>query len=301
MSMPQPGIFAEDSSSHHALEACLKPGLTLKEQSTLMSALASEATRSDAPYRLVVAFGPNLINAAAPDIAAPKLDAFNPISGAKEAPATNGDILVWVHGTDRSDVFDGALRLAQLLKPYAELTIDLPGFTYHDLRDLTGFIDGSANPKGDERQEVALVPDGEDGAGGAYVITMKWRHDLEAWNALPVDEQEQIIGRTKPDSVEFEGDALADNSHVGRADVKVDGVTQKIYRRSFPYGTAGENGLYFVAFTHSPSRFEVILSRMFGVSGDGIHDRLIQFSTPQTGACWFAPSLETLGKISHER
>src|SRR4029078_7097317 len=79
-----------------------------------------------------------------------------------------------------------------------------PCFVYKDSRDLTGFIDGTENPPVEEAFDVALVPDGATGAGGAFVITQKWVHDLEQFHARSLDEQEGTIGRTKPDSVELE-------------------------------------------------------------------------------------------------
>ena len=74
-----------------------------------------------------------------------------------------------------------------------------------DSRDLTGFIDGTENPPVEEAPDVALVPDGEPGEGGAFVIAQRWVHDLEhVPRARPLDEQEGTIGRTKPDSIELD-------------------------------------------------------------------------------------------------
>ncbi|MDH5749785.1 MAG: Dyp-type peroxidase, partial [Rhodospirillales bacterium] len=171
------------------------------------------------------------------------------------------------------------------------------GFLYRDSRDLTGFIDGTANPKGGDIQIAALIPEGSNEAGGALMLSQRWVHDLEAFGKVPVAEQERIIGRTKPDSIELEGDAMPPDSHVSRTDVKVGEIAQKIYRRSFPIGTAAEHGLYFLAFACDIGRFQVQLERMFGVAGDGVHDRLIEFSKPVTGSYWFAPSMETLADV----
>jgi len=38
----------------------------------------------------------------------------------------------------------------------------------------------------------------------------------------------------------------------------------------------------------------VMLNRMFGISGDGIYDRIIDFTRPVTGSYYFAPSLQAL-------
>ena len=171
--------------------------------------------------------------------------------------------------------------------------LDLAGFTYRDSRDLIGFVDGSANPKDEGRLEAALVESGP-GAGGSFVLSQQWVHDLEKWNAVPEALQEKIVGRTKPKSIELEGDDMPSDSHVSRTDVMVDGEALKIWRRSAPYGTVREHGLYFLAFAKHPVRFQVQLERMLGVSGDGLHDRLAEYSRAVTGSYWFAPAVETL-------
>jgi porphyrinogen peroxidase len=57
-----------------------------------------------------------------------------------------------------------------------------------------------------------------------------------------------------------------------------------IYRRSVPFGTVAEHGLYFVAFSADRSRFDRMLGGMFGTDDDGQHDRLTDFSRPVSGA-----------------
>lgn len=126
------------------------------------------------------------------------------------------------------------------------------------------------------------------------MLTQKWVHSLAAFNELSLNEQEQVIGRTKPDSIELIGDAMPANSHVSRTDVKSDGVALKIYRRSFPFGGAVEHGLYFLAFSCDPLCFDIMLQRMYGTSGDKIRDRLAEFSEAITGSYWFAPCSEEL-------
>jgi putative iron-dependent peroxidase len=243
----------------------------------------------------VVAFGNGLwrkLSSSAPEA----LGDFIAIDGAQslKSPATQHDLLLWFHAATHDDVLDAALNAQRVLGDIADLKLDVPGFVYRDSRDLTGFVDGSANPKEDARFDAALVPDGETGAGGAFVVTQKWVHDLPKFEALPVGDQERVIGRTKPDSIELEGDAMPPDSHVSRTGVKLDGTALKIYRRSAPFGGAGEKGLYFIAFSCDPMRFDVMLQRMFGTSDDDLHDQLIHYSTPVSGSYWFAPSEEDL-------
>jgi NAD(P) transhydrogenase len=68
-------------------------------------------------------------------------------------------------------------------------------------------------------------------------------------------------------------------------------------RHSFPYGTSSEHGLFFIAYARTLDIPELMLARMIGATGDGLHDRLIEFSRAVTGANFFAPSLRVLKQL----
>ena len=189
------------------------------------------------------------------------------------------------------------LAIHSFMRTVGTLKLDLAGFQYLDSRDLIGFIDGTANPKEEKAREAALIPEGQTGAGGAFVLSQQWVHNLPAFNTLSQSEQEQVVGRTKPDSIELEGEAMPPTSHVSRTDYKENGKAMKIVRRSAPYGTVEEHGLYFLAFACELYRFQVLLERMFGTSGDGVSDQLIRYSKPVTSSYWFAPSREGLMQV----
>lgn len=299
MNVPQPGIFQPEATLHQVMEwrvpANRDNGAVRAAVLTVAEDLRDRDTSNQ--VRSVIAFSAALLDRIGFGDDRPEaLTAFSEISGATglRAPATQRDILIWLHGEHRDALFDAALAAQAGFVGIGELELELPGFQYHDSRDLTGFIDGSANPEGDAARIAALVRDGQAGAAGSIVLTQKWVHDLPAFNALTITDQERVIGRTKPDSIELEGDAMPADSHVSRTDAKVDGVAQKIYRRSFPYGTIDEHGLYFLAFSTELSRFEVLLARMYGISGDGLTDHLLAFSKPVTGSYWFAPPADLL-------
>ena len=80
----------------------------------------------------------------------------------------------------------------------------------------------------------------------------RWVHDLAAFHALPVAEQEGVIGRTKPESVELDDDVKPPTAHIARVVIEEDGEELEIYRRSVPYGTVDEHGLMFFAFSADP-------------------------------------------------
>jgi len=295
MPAPQSGIFVEGSRHHHFLEYQIDAAV---DRDALREAAGQVRAFDGGGVNAVLAFGAGLWPRIMPDAVPAGLRPFRDIGdGDRKAPATQRDLFVWLHGQDSADVLDGAMAAHAMLGNLGTAMLDQPGFTYRDSRDLIGFVDGTANPKDDARFDAALIPDGQPGAGGAYVLSQKWVHNLPAFHALGVEDQERVVGRTKTDDIELQGDAMPADSHVSRTDVKIDGVAQKIYRRSAPYGAAAEHGLYFLAFACDPGRFQVQLDRMYGVAGDGLHDRLTDFSRAVTGSYWYAPDAATLGKL----
>ncbi len=296
MSTPQQGMFVEGTTAHHHVELALTVGATDSEVRAALGALLESvdvAMARDRVY-MVVGLGPDLWRRLAPDASPASSRAFAAVGTADGGvPATQNDVWVWAHASTADVAFDAVRAAALALEPVASVVLDQAGWQYRDLRDLTGFVDGTENPASDESPGVALVPDGEPGAGGTHAITIRWVHDLRSWERVPVEEQERVIGRTKPDSVELDDAVRPDTSHVSRMVVEEGGEELEIYRRSIPYGAVGEHGLHFVAFSADPHRFDVMLSRMYGVE-DGIADRLTEFSRPVSGSAWFVPSLEDL-------
>ncbi len=299
MSLPQPGIFVEGSRKHIFLEferADATDDAALR--GALGRAIAATQAADGRLLHAVWAFGPDCWAALSAQRPA-GLKAFTPVgSGAAQAPASQRSILLWLHGDDDSALFDAALAASEALAAAVSLALELKGFVYHDSRDLSGFIDGTENPKGEGQRKVALIPEGQPGAGGSFVLSQQWQHSLQAFRALPQSEQEKVIGRTKPDSIELEGEALPIDAHVSRSDVKIDGRAQKLYRRSVPYGGVSQHGLYFLAFSAEIERYEHILASMFGQSEDGVVDRLTEFSRPLTGSYWFAPAAAELSALA---
>jgi putative iron-dependent peroxidase len=294
MPSPQTAIFRVGTAHHHYLEYKLA-GDAGAWRSALGAALDGARPTGAAA---VVAFSRRTWSALAPHEVPARLADFAALDGPRghRMPATQSDVFVWLQADRIDHCTDGALAIHAALKATATLAFEERGYQYHRSRDLTGFEDGTANPKGTLRLAAALVPDGETGAGGSYVLAQQWVTDTAKFSALPLAEQEAVIGRSKAESIELEGDAMPPDSHVARTDVEVAGVAQKIWRRSAPFGGAQRHGLYFLAFACDPGRFDIQLRRMLGLAPDGRHDRLLEFSTPMTGSYWFAPSEPALAK-----
>jgi porphyrinogen peroxidase len=227
------------------------------------------------------------------------LHPFRAVSGRPHsAPATPGDLLFHLRAHRLDLCFELAQRLTDRLAGYARVVDEVHGFRSFDQRDLLGFVDGTENPEGDEALAAVLIG-AEDPrfAGGSYVIVQKYLHELAAWDALPIEEQERAIGRTKLSDLELPDDVKPANSHVAlNTIVDEDGEERQIVRYNMPFGAVGarEFGTYFIGYARSPDVIEEMLTNMFVGKPPGNYDRILDFSTAVTGNLFFAPTVDFL-------
>ena len=291
MTVPQPGIFAQGTRAHYYLEYDVRPGADPDDVLAALRSLREPAVTSGGA-NLVIAFGRRLWEQLCPHETPSELRDFTPVG---PAPATQHDVWIWTHGTNSDVVVDVARATNYALAGVADLAHEQPAFVYKESRDFLGFIDGTENPPIWEAHLAAILPDDVPGAGGSFVLTMKWVHDTGKFDALEVDEQERVFGRTKVDSEELDDDVRPASAHISRTVVEDDdGEEREIYRRSTPFGSVCEQGLNFVAFANDFEVYDVMLRRMYGLADDGIVDRVTEFSTPTRGGYYFAPSLAAL-------
>jgi putative iron-dependent peroxidase len=214
------------------------------------------------------------------------------------AVATPGDLLFHIRAHRLDLCFELAQRLMDRLRGYARIVDEVHGFRSFDERDLLGFVDGTENPEG-ERARASVVIDEQDPtfAGGSYAVVQKYLHDLDAWDALPVAEQERAIGREKLNDIEIPDEVKATNSHVALTTIEdEDGEERQIVRLNMPFGSisAGEFGTYFIGYASDPDVIEEMLRNMFIGKPAGNHDRILDFSRAVTGNLFFVPSADFL-------
>ena len=294
MSTPQSGIFALGTASHAYLELdALKPAAT-RELVTAVASLREPRTTMGG-VNLVAGFRPELWGEVFPDDAPAMVEGFNrDLVGADgyTMPATQHDAVLWLSGSAYDVVFDAARGVLAALEAVASLAEETSSWPYQHDRDLTGFIDGSENPDLIDAPDLATIPDGRPGAGGSVLLLQRWRHDATAWESLPVARQEQVIGRTKVESIEL--DDKPGDSHVARTDQDQFG---KIFRRNMPYGTIADHGTMFVGFSADQRPLATMLESMAGLA-NGVRDALTLYTQPASGAYYFVPSIESLRRCS---
>ncbi len=229
---------------------------------------------------LVIGLGPALVMRFG---AVAGLHGFRAVSGLVDVPSTQADLWLWLRGEDRGEIARRARLLLRGLKGF-EVVRMVDGFKYGAGLDLSGYEDGTENPKGYAAEAVAFAPD-----GSSFVAVQQWVHDLDVFDAKPLVERDHIIGRQMADNEEIE--AAPDFAHVKRAAQESFEPEAFVLRRSMPWVDAGREGLVFVAFGHSFAAFEALLHRMTGLE-DGILDGLFRFTHPVSGANYWCPPVK---------
>jgi putative iron-dependent peroxidase len=231
-----------------------------------------------------------------------ELHPFREIAGPRHvAVSTPGDLLFHVRARRMDLCFELAGQLVERLRGAATVVDEVHGFKYFDERDLMGFVDGTENPTGAPALLAATVGDDDpEFTGGSYVIVQKYLHDLTGWNAISVEEQERVIGRTKLTDMELSDDLKPANSHVAlNTIVDENGEQQQIVRDNMPFGRvgAGEFGTYFIGYAATPAVTEQMLNNMFIGRPAGNTDRILDFSVAVTGSLFFVPTADFLDNL----
>ena len=222
-------------------------------------------------------------------------------SGTRRAVSTPGDLIFHIRARRMDLCFELATQIMARLEGAVSTADEVQGFRYFDQRDLLGFVDGTENPTGSAADYAVFIGDEEPAfSGGSYVIVQKYLHDLDAWNALPTEAQEGIIGRTKVSDIELDDSVKPTSAHNALTVIEEAGVEIKILRDNMPFGRPGhgEFGTYFIGYSRSPRTIEQMLENMFVGRPSGNYDRILDFSTAVTGNLFFVPTATFLENVS---
>ncbi|AOV16437.1 peroxidase [Acidihalobacter aeolianus] len=248
-------------------------------------ALSRLATATDGS-EIVVGIGASLAAALKADI--PGLKTFPALAGPGiEVPSTPAALWCWLRDGEPGELFHRGREIESLLEPAFVPMQSVSLFRHGDGLDLTGYEDGTENPKGEEARATAIVTDPADPMiGSSYVAVQQWLHDFDGFDALPDAPRDDVIGRRRDDNEELEHAPAS--AHVKRTAQESFEPPAFMFRRSMPWTEGDDGGLMFVAFGHSFYAFETALRRMTGLD-DGIADALFGYSRPLTGAYFWCP------------
>jgi len=282
----QPGIMENIPSTGRYVSFTLNHDANPEQLIKLLPDVVDVATT-------VTGIGIPLVTALGADI--PGLTIFPSLAGRGIAiPATQTAMWCWLRGEDRGELVHKTLALENRVSHIMQVSDIIDAFRYKDSRDLTGYVDGTENPRGDDAESAALLTDGPTGIkGSSFVAVQQWVHDLDYFHNQTQDEQDYIIGRRKSDNEEI--DEAPVTAHVKRTAQESFDPAAFIVRRSMPWCDADGQGLVFVAFGNSFAAFEALLKRMIGLTDEHV-DSLFRFSRPITGSYYWCPPVKN-GKL----
>jgi putative iron-dependent peroxidase len=233
-----------------------------------------------------------------PNAAKPKeLDTFAGVTGPEYSmPASAGDIFLHVRAGEEAVVYEVVRQFMIFLSPIADVLDETKGFRYFEGRAIIGFIDGTEAPAIADAAGYAIVGDEDpEFENGSYAFAQKWVHDMDFWQKMKTEKQEQAVGRHKFDDLELEDDEKMPNAHNVAAKVDIDGEEQKIVRMNVPFSdpASGKTGTYFIGYARHWEVTKAMLQSMVDQS-----DFLLTFSTLLSGQLFFIPSRPLLGDIA---
>lgn len=202
-------------------------------------------------------------------------------------PATQQALWLWLRGDEPGDLLLRGHDLQALVEPAFSLTQAIDSFRHRDSRDLTGYEDGTENPK-DEAAVEAAVAQGQGGGidGSSFAAVQQWLHDFPTYAAMSRAEQDYCIGRDQDSNEELA--AAPESAHVKRTAQEDFDPEAFVVRRSMPWVAGADAGLVFLAFGKSFDAYEAQLRRMTG-HDDDITDALFRFTRPLTGGYYWCP------------
>ncbi|CAG8374491.1 unnamed protein product [Penicillium salamii] len=294
------------SATFLVVSASDKPGAieTIRSALSGLNSLAKNVSIRDlsAQFACTVGIGSEIWDRLTGLLRPSELRPFQEIKGVKHtAVSTPGDLIFHIRSERRDICFEFERQLMDHLGDSISVVDETVGFRYFDVRDLLGFVDGTANPVGLAVPDSVLIAEEDTPAsGGSYIVVQKYTHDLPGWKDLSTEEQEKIIGRTKIDNIELDDAESGQRSHKTLNTIEdEDGNEHDILRDNMPFGSpgSGDFGAYFIGYTRRLWVIEKMLERMFVGDPPGLHDRILDFSKPLTGTTFFAPPASLLDRL----
>ncbi|MEN8149114.1 MAG: Dyp-type peroxidase [Planctomycetota bacterium] len=204
-----------------------------------------------------------------------------------DVPSTPAALWCWLRGDDRGELVHRTRQIEAVLGNAFRPEDVVDAFRYGSGLDLSGYEDGTENPKDEAALAAGVVRGAGPGLdGSSFVAVQKWIHDLGHFQSMSPETRDHTFGRRISDNEEI--DDAPESAHVKRTAQESFTPEAFVVRRSMPWADATGEGLVFVSFGKNLDAFEALLARMVGAE-DGVIDALFGFTRPATGATFWCP------------
>ena len=195
VNIPQPGILLAVPPLARYLTFSLKPGVNPRKPLRGLRDVADGE-------RVVAGIGESLALALGRNIEG--LRAFPSHTGAGfEVPSTPSALWTWARGEDRGEFFHRSRLIERTLAPAFPLEQVLDAFRHDRGRDLTGYEDGTENPKGAKAREAAIARRPAGLEGSSFAAVQQWVHQFERFEAMTPRQRDDAIGRRRSTNEEI--------------------------------------------------------------------------------------------------
>ncbi|WP_420550044.1 Dyp-type peroxidase [Curvivirga sp.] len=278
----QTSVLAPVPQHARIIEFILNPNISTSQLLEVLESIAYSE-------KILIGFGPDII-----ELFEKKIEGFHAFQSYQgigcTIPETQASLAVRIENDDCGKIAKDARELTATLSSFFSIARTQNTFMYLDGHDLTGYEDGTENPKGDDAEKAALISSTDIGLNASSIFTVqRWDHDISAFQKHPQEQQDHIIGRRLSDNEEL--DDAPRFAHVKRTAQESFEPEAFILRRSMPWSDDKGEGLVFMCFSANLYAFEAQLKRMIGLE-DNIVDGLFKFSTPSTGAHYWCPPIK---------
>jgi len=203
-------------------------------------------------------------------------------------PSTQQPLWMMLTAPSQGAVFNIMQKVEALMRADFAVADAMPTFLYTG-RDLTGYEDGTENPKGKKAVAAAIVPSGAGLENSSFVAVQRWVHALGYFNTHTPAQRDAFIGRRRDTNEEMPRAPIS--AHVKRSTQEDFDPPAFMVRRSMPFASGNLQGLEFISYVAELDTFERMMRRMAGLDADGISDALFRFSRPVTGGYYWCPAV----------
>lgn len=297
---PQSAIIPEKITAAIYIEANISDGIqakvAIKQSLTILT--QHQQRHPDQLLGMTIAFGADFWKSLNHPNEGTEIKPFTPL-GNGLCPATQCDLMIHIQSLNHGINYQLTQEILATFGNSIQIQHEEHGFRMPEERGLDGFIDGTENPHEDDKiTSIGTIAQDKPDAGGSYIVLQQYLHDLNKWAKISITEQEQAVGRSKADNIEFARAERLPDSHLNRTNIKENGVGLKIVRRSLPFGKiTGEHGLQFIAYCATLHNIDEQLKMMFGEKDGKIDLLLKHLSKVKRSAYYYAPSLERLAHL----